>query len=101
MQKDELGKFELRKVDRDSTGQERYIKTEEDDAIFRNKVQQMGQEAAAVLKDSTYEHRCAWILEKKEEGNALYKEKKFDLAIDKYLFSLCGFGFDKKQLSKE
>jgi tetratricopeptide (TPR) repeat protein len=32
------GKFELHKVDRDSTGRERYIKTSEDDALFRAKL---------------------------------------------------------------
>ena len=32
------GQFELRKVERDSTGQERYIKTDEDDAIFKGKI---------------------------------------------------------------
>jgi len=39
--KDELGKFELRKVERDSEGKERYIKTEEEDAMFKTKMQQM------------------------------------------------------------
>jgi hypothetical protein len=38
MDKDQLGKFELRQVDRDSTGQERYIKTNEDEAITKNKI---------------------------------------------------------------
>jgi len=37
--KDEQGKFELHKVDRDSEGKERYIKTEEDEAIYKAKVQ--------------------------------------------------------------
>lgn len=32
------GKFELRKVERDSEGNERYIKTEEDAAILKAKM---------------------------------------------------------------
>ena len=32
------GKFELRKVQRDSEGNERYIKTEEDEAIVKTKM---------------------------------------------------------------
>lgn len=32
------GQFELRKVERDSEGKERYIKTDEDDAIFKGKI---------------------------------------------------------------
>jgi hypothetical protein len=32
------GKFELRKVERDSEGKERYIKTSEDDAMFKAKM---------------------------------------------------------------
>ena len=38
LDKDAAGKFELRKVERDSTGKERYIKTEEDDALFKTKI---------------------------------------------------------------
>ena len=45
----------MRKVERDSEGRERYIKTDEDDAIFKGKIQEMGAIAASELKDSTYE----------------------------------------------
>jgi hypothetical protein len=61
----------------------------------------MGQDAANELKDATYEKRCAWILVKKDEGNTLFKDDKFLEATDKYMLSLCGFGFDKKALSSE
>ena len=40
------GNFELRKVERDSEGKERYIKTDEEDAIFKGKIQEMGAIAA-------------------------------------------------------
>ena len=33
------GKFELRKIERDCEGRERYIKEDEDDAIFKSKIQ--------------------------------------------------------------
>lgn len=71
--KDTPGKFELRKVERDSAGQERYIKTPEDEAIYQAKIQQMGVDAANQLQGSTYEERCSWIRDKKESGNALFK----------------------------
>lgn len=32
------GKFELRKIERDCEGRERYIKEDEDDAIFKAKI---------------------------------------------------------------
>ena len=44
------GKFELRKVERDCEGKERYIKEDEDDVIFKSKINQMGAFAAAELR---------------------------------------------------
>ena len=89
------GKFELRKVHRDSTGKERYIKTDEDDAIFKSKVQEMGARAAAELKDASFDERWKWVVDRKEEGNNEYKNKEFEGALDGYLLALCGLGFDK------
>lgn len=60
----------------------------------------MGAEAANELRNSTFEERCGWILDKKEEGNVEYKQANYKEAIDKYLASLCGFDF-KKTLSAE
>ena len=98
--KDEAGKFELRKVERDSEGKERYIKTEEDDAIFQTKIQEMGQMASMELRDANYETRCKWIEDKKNEGNIEYKAGKYEAAIDQYTSSLCGLAFSK-DITKE
>lgn len=73
MGKDETGKFELRQVQRDSEGKERYIKAEEDDAIWKSKLQQFGIFANQELKDATFDQRVAWIEAKKQEGNEEYK----------------------------
>ena len=48
------GKFELHKVERDSAGQERYIKTGEDEAIQRTRIAEMGQKAAEELHGASY-----------------------------------------------
>ena len=100
MDKDAAGKFELRKVERDSEGKERYIKTEEDDAIFKTKIQQMGQMASMELRNATYDERCKWIEDKKNEGNIEYKAGKYEEAIDFYVGSLCGLQFPK-DITKE
>jgi hypothetical protein len=65
MPKDQPGKFELRKMERDSTGKERYYKTEEDDAMNKAKIQQMGVDAGNELKGTNYEERCEWIKNQK------------------------------------
>ena len=36
--KDEPGRFELHKVERDSEGKERYIKTDEDEVLLKTKI---------------------------------------------------------------
>jgi hypothetical protein len=100
MEKEELGKFELRKVERDSEGKERYIKTDEDDAIFQTKIKMMGEAAQEELKDATFEERYQWIVKKKSEGNDAYKAGKNQEAIDLYISSLCGLSF-KKNITKE
>ena len=46
--------------------------------------------ASMELRDSTYEQRCKWIEDKKNEGNVEYKAGKYENAIDQYLASLCG-----------
>ena len=78
------GKFELHKVERDSTGQERYIKTKEDDAIQKAKITEMGQKAAQELQGASYEERWKWIEDVKAQGNEMFKEKKYAESIDKY-----------------
>ena len=60
----------------------------------------MGADAASQLQGATFEKRCAWILDKKEEGNVEFKSGNYQVAMDKYLASLCGFDF-KKTLEKE
>ena len=55
----------------------------------------MGADAADQLKDATFEKRCEWILDKKEEGNVEFKKGNYNEAMDKYLASLCGFDFKK------
>ena len=89
------GKFELRKVERDSEGKERYIKTSEDDAMFKAKMQQMATFAKQELKNATFEERWKWIEDKKADGNDIYKKQRYDEAIDTYLACLCGFEFGK------
>ena len=89
------GKFELRKVERDSEGKERYIKTSEDDAMFKAKMQQMATFAKQELKNATFEERWKWIEDKKADGNDYYKKQRYDEAIDTYLACLCGFEFGK------
>ena len=94
------GKFELRKVDRDSTGKERYIKTDEDDAIFKSKLQEMGAKAAAETNGASFDERWKWVVARKEEGNIEYKNKEYESALDAYLQALCGLGFEKS-ITKE
>ena len=98
--KNEAGKFELHKVDRDSEGKERYIKTEEDEAIYKAKIQQMSAFAQQELRNATFDERCKWIEVKKDEGNVEFKRKNYSGAIDSYMAALCGFAF-KKDITKE
>lgn len=60
----------------------------------------MGADAANELQGASFEKRCEWILDKKEEGNVEFKNANYPVAMDKYLASLCGFDF-KKTLNKE
>lgn len=55
----------------------------------------MGARASAELKDATFDERWNWIVARKDEGNAEYKNKEYEGAIDGYLLALCGLGFDK------
>ena len=88
-------------MQRDSTGQERYIKTTEDETIMKSKITQISVEVATELKNATFNERCAWIRKEKDEGNRIYKEKQFAEATDQYLRCLCGFDFNKKNTTKE
>ena len=69
---DGKGKFELRKVERDSEGNERYIKTEEDAAILKAKMQQMQVEVLNELKGVDFDTRFQWVLDRKADGNQAY-----------------------------
>ena len=91
----QVGQFDLHKVERDSEGKERYIKADEDEVLMKSKISQIGADVAIELKDSTFEARKEWILKNKEEGNKLYKEKQIEKAIDIYLKCLCAFDFGK------
>lgn len=52
-----MGSFDVHKVQRDSEGNERYIKTEEDEAIMKAKILEMGKNVAEELKDADSEKR--------------------------------------------
>ena len=47
----------MHKVQRDSEGNERYIKTEEDEAIHKAKILEMGKHVADELKDADSDKR--------------------------------------------
>ena len=101
-------KFELHKLQRDSEGKERYVKTSEDETILKSKIAQMGMDVGRELYNASFEERCDWIKKNKEEGNKLYQDKKITEAIDQYTKTLCGFDFKKtvakdqrKQVEKE
>mmetsp|Transcript_5468 Transcript_5468/g.9256 ORF Transcript_5468/g.9256 Transcript_5468/m.9256 type:complete len:197 (-) Transcript_5468:455-1045(-) len=95
------GKFELHKVERDSTGKERYIKTGEDDAYFKAKMQQMAADAMNELKGASFAERWKWTEAKKERGNELFKQGKVTEALDVYLMAMYGVEIGNKELSKE
>lgn len=61
----------------------------------------MGVDVMNQLKGATYDERCEWILNQKATGNELYKNQKYDEAMDAYLKSLCGFAFEKKEMTEE
>ena len=94
------GKFQLHKVERDSEGKERYIKTQEDDAIFKAKLAQLQADAANELKGLSAEEKWNWVLAQKEEGNKQYTGKDYSSAEWTYLKALLGVDMGK-DLSKE
>lgn len=95
------GKFELHKVERDSAGKERYIKTSEEDAMFKAKMTQMAGEAAAELKDLDFASRLSWLEKCKQEGNEKYRLNDLSEANDLYLKALYGVESGKDLSSEE
>ena len=57
-----MGSFDVHKVQRDSEGNERYIKTEEDEAIMKAKILEMGKNVAEELKDADSDKRWQWVV---------------------------------------
>lgn len=77
-------------MERDSEGNERYVKTEEDDVMLKAKMQQLGADAAAECKGFTFDERFDWVLKQKAIGNDHFKANDYAKAIDAYLKALCG-----------
>ena len=90
-----MGSFDVHKVQRDSEGNERYIKTEEDEAIMKAKILEMGKNVAEELKDADSDKRWQWVVKTKEKGNQFFKNKELELALDEYLKCCCGLDFGK------
>jgi hypothetical protein len=45
------------------------------------------------LRGKTWDARFTWVTEVKDQGNKMFKEEKYELAIDTYMRALCGMDF--------
>ncbi len=45
---------------------------------------------SSLNKNSPWESRFEWVTQTKEEGNTLFKEGRYEEAIDIYLRAYCG-----------
>lgn len=85
--------FEVHRVTGDNTQSPQYQKVGKDEFLSKVNVAQMGAEVANELRGKTWDDRFAWITDIKDRGNKLFKEEKYDSAIDTYMRSLCGMDF--------
>lgn len=53
----------------------------------------MGSEVAEELKGKSWDERFSWVNKVKDQGNQLFKDHKFEEAVDTYLKALCGLDF--------
>ena len=59
----------------------------------------MGADVANELRGKSWDARFQWVSEIKEKGNKLFKEDKYDEAIDIYMKALCGMDFTSYETS--
>jgi hypothetical protein len=61
----------------------------------------MGAEVANDLRGKNWETRYSWITDVKMQGNNLFKEEKYEVAIDTYMKALCGMDFSSYALLED
>lgn len=62
-------------------------------------MKQMAGEIVDEIMDHTFEQRLEWIESQRQKGNQLFKEEKFDAAIDEYMKVLVALDFSKLKRS--
>ena len=68
---------------------------------FQAKAKEFELETEQELKDFSFEQRCRWIEEQKDNGNKAFKDTNYEEAVEIYIKALCGFEFNKKELTKK
>lgn len=61
----------------------------------------MGAEVANELRGKTWDARFQWVSDAKDKGNKLFKDEKYDQAIDEYMRALCGLDFSSYDIPSE
>lgn len=85
--------FELHERSLDSQGNEKYIKTDKDQIAQKTRIMGLATSVANECSGQSFTERIKWISEKRQEGNKLYKENKYEDALNLYITTLCALDF--------
>ena len=66
-----------------------------DEFLTKLNLSQVAAEVANEMRGKSWDDRFKWVHSIKEEGNKLFKQEKYDDAIDIYMKGLCGMDFSQ------
>ena len=75
------------------TSNEKYIKTDKDQIAQKTRIMGLATSVANECSGQSFTERIKWISEKRQEGNKLYKENKYEDALNLYITTLCALDF--------
>lgn len=91
--------FELHQRTLDSSGTEKYIRADKEAVAHKTRITNMANEIASEVAMQTFAQRVKWIEERRQVGNNLFKESKYEEALNTYMTALCALDF--KSCSEE
>ena len=86
-------KFDLHRLERDCDGQEKAVKADKDDVALNAKMGAMAREVTEAIFAQTFPERIKWIEDQRKVGNELFKQDKFEQALDEYMKCLVALDF--------
>ena len=90
---EDAGSFELHQKTLDAQGNEKYVKTDKEAVAHKARMTKMAEEVATECANQTFTQRIQWIETTRKKGNDLYRDGKYEEALNVYMTVLCALDF--------